>query len=189
MELVGRQLRLRSLGLADLNQMAAWNGDPELQSFVDCDLPVQLPDLETWYRTNVPDRHYQIFAIEKDGSLIGDLELDHINWRKREAELRIRIGNKRFWGQGLGSEAICLILDHLFMERNFQRIYLRVYDFNKRAIRCYLKNGFKQTGLLHRYTRDWKDIILMEINYPIYRRICNRSVTDGVETTFQAVSY
>lgn len=174
MELVGRQLRLKPLVLADLKHMAVWNGDAELQSFVDCDLPFELPALEEWFRANIPDRHYQIFTIEKEGCLIGDLELDHINWRKRETELRIRIGDKNYWGQGFGSEAICLILYHLFVEREFQRVYLRVYEFNKRAIRCYLKNGFKQTGLLHRFNRDWKDIILMEINASTYRRISSR---------------
>lgn len=188
MELVGRQLRLRPLLLADLKHMVVWNGDAELQSFVDCDLPVDLTDLEEWYRTNVPDRHYQIFGIEKEGRLIGDLELDHINWRKREAELRIRIGDKQFWGQGLGSEALCLIFYHLFMERQFQRIYLRVYEFNKRAIRCYLKNGFKQTGLLHRYNQDWKDIILMEINFHTYRRLCARSVPNDGDLRLPVVS-
>lgn len=174
MELVSGQLRLRPLTLADLTQMVVWNRDPELQFFVDCDLPTDLKSLEKWFHTNIPDRHYQIFIIEVAGLPVGDLELDHICWKKREAELRIRIGDKNYWNRGLGSEALHLILDHFFGERDFQRIYLRVYDFNKRAIRCYQKNGFKQIGFLHRADRDWKNIILMEINMNYYRHQVKR---------------
>jgi RimJ/RimL family protein N-acetyltransferase len=111
-----------------------------------------------------------------DGYLIGDMELDHICWSKREAELRIRIGEKEFWGKGFGSEALHLILNHIFYTKNFYRIYLRVYSFNKRAINCYLKNGFKPIGLLHRVNQDWKDIILMEIKGTKFQKMVNTKI-------------
>ncbi|TCL62097.1 RimJ/RimL family protein N-acetyltransferase [Hydrogenispora ethanolica] len=164
MELSGTKIRLRPLAIKDLATMAQWNCDPELQSFVDCDLPSDPQQLERWYHANVPDRNYQIFAMETlAGELIGDMELDHICWNKREAELRIRIGDRRYWGQGLGSQAIQLMLNYTMGERGFNRIYLRVYEFNERAIHCYLKNGFQQIGILQRRRSDWKNIILMEI--------------------------
>ncbi|MGE5583067.1 MAG: GNAT family N-acetyltransferase [Bacillota bacterium] len=169
MELRGKKVQLRPLEVKDLPKMVLWNLDDEIQSFVDCSLPNDLLSLERWYSENVPDRHYQIFAIETvDGELIGDLELDHICWSKREAELRIRIGEKDFWGKGFGSEALHLILDHFLVGKRFYRIYLRVYDFNHRAIGCYLKNGFKPIGILHRRVKDWKDIILMEVKRAKY---------------------
>lgn len=31
---------------------------------------------------------------------------------------------------------------------NMHRVYLHVYDFNERAIRCYEKCGFKKEGLI-----------------------------------------
>ncbi len=171
MELIGKNIRLRPLQKSDLSKMVGWNIDEELQNFVDCTLPDNLFQLERWYLENVPDRHYQIFAIETlDGCLIGDMELDHICWSKRETELRIRIGEKEFWGRGFGSEAVSLVLNYIFQAKNFSRVYLRVYDFNQRAINCYLKNGFRPVGLLHRTEQDWKDIILMEIKGIWYQR-------------------
>jgi RimJ/RimL family protein N-acetyltransferase len=172
MELEGVKIRLRPLLVKDLSSMVLWNQDLEVQSFVDCNLPHNLYELERWYHENVPDRHYQIFAIETiEGFLIGDLELDHICWSKREAELRIRIGEKEFWGKGFGSEALRIILEHMLLKKKFNRIYLRVYDFNLRAIRCYLKSGFKQIGILHRREPEWKDIILMEVNVIKYQKL------------------
>lgn len=165
MELVGTKVRLRPLAVADLSKMALWNKDAELQSYVDCDLPGNRDELEIWYRNNVPDRYYRIYAMETlKGQLIGDLELDHICWIKREAELRIRIGEKGYWCQGIGAEALRLILEYVFTDLQFGRVYLRVYHFNKRAIRCYSKIGFRQIGKLHRNCENWKDIILMELS-------------------------
>lgn len=174
MNLVGINILLRPLLKSDLEVMVEWNCDSELQGYVDCDLPPDIFALENWYLKNIPDRHYQIYAIQTTtGRVIGDLELDHICWNKREAELRIRIGLKEYWGKGLGSEALKLILDYFMGERHFKRIYLRVYEFNQRAICCYLKNGFRQIGVLRRHKAGWKDIILMEItqgNYQRYRK-------------------
>jgi RimJ/RimL family protein N-acetyltransferase len=172
MELVGKRICLRRLLVEDLPQMVIWNRDTEVQFFVDCDLPGNLADLKQWYHENVPDPNYRIFAIQTlEGQTIGDLELDHICWSKREAELRIRIGVKEYWDRGYGSEALRLILNSFFSNRNFQRIYLRVYRFNHRAIRCYTKIGFKQVGILTRHcSNNWKDIILMEISEEQFRR-------------------
>ena len=175
MRIIGNRVILRPLDINDLAKLAVWNGDSEVQSFVDCDLPTALPELERWYQVNVPDRHYQIFGIEKlEGGLIGDLELDHICWSKREAELRIRIGEKDCWNQGYGSEAVRIITNHLMTEKQFNRVYLRVYHFNQRAISCYLKNGFKAVGLLKRREANWKDIILMELTRAGFKKRSNR---------------
>ncbi len=171
MELIGAKIRLRPLSINDLEDLVRWNQDAELQEYVDCNLPSAYHQLKRWYKDNVPDRHYQVFVIETvSGRLIGDLELDHICWSRREAELRIRIGEKDCWNRGFGTEAIQLIFEYLFANKKFTRIYLRVYRFNNRAINCYLKNGFKQVGVLRRRTEGWKDIILMEVNLTKYQK-------------------
>jgi diamine N-acetyltransferase len=172
MDLVGMKVRLRPLALHDLSHMATWNGDAEVQFYVDCDLPASVYELERWYQLNVPDRNYQIYAIENlQGEVIGDLELDHICWQTRQAELRIRIGKKQLWGQGYGSEALGLILLYFMIQKRFTRIYLKVYQFNTRAIRCYRKNGFRAIGLLQRGVSGWKNIILMEITQDIFYKV------------------
>ncbi len=177
MELTGKRIRLRPLSVNDLEALACWNRDEELQKFVDCNLPTTHHQLKRWYQANVPDRRYQVFAIETvNGRLIGDLELDHICWSRREAELRIRIGEKDCWNQGLGTEAIQLVFNYILAGKKFNRIYLRVYRFNKRAISCYLKNGFRQVGILRRPTKGWKDIVLMEIDYIEYQKTIRSKV-------------
>ena len=165
----GRKINLRSFEYRDLAGMVRWNNDGEVEAFVDCDLPKTLPECELWFQNNVPSRDYRIFAIEdRAGNLIGDLELDHISWRNGEAELRIRIGEKDYWNQGYGTDAVRSILRLALNELGLRRIYLKVYRFNTRAIRCYEKCGFRRQGVLKRRVKsagDWKDIILMSLHY------------------------
>lgn len=177
MELLGRIVRLRPLAAEDLTKMVHWNTDEEVQLYVDADFPEKLGELQHWFSQSFPNRQYQIFAIETStGELIGDLELDHICWNRQEAELRIRLGEKAYWGQGYGSDAVRQMINYCFNDKGFRRLYLRVYAFNQRAIRCYEKNGFKQIGILHSNRENWKDIILMEIKAPavVRQRSLNR---------------
>lgn len=177
MELVGLRIRLRRLMPEDLSEMVVWNCDNEIQFYVDCDLPGNLGELKQWYETCASDPNYRIYVIQKlTGEIIGDLELDHICWSKREAELRIRIGVKGLWGQGYGREAIRLILENLLVDKKFSRIYLRVYHFNQRAIRCYSKIGFRRVGILKRNCPQWKSIILMEISREHFLKLNNPSM-------------
>ena len=54
-----------------------------------------------WYQRTLRDRRSRQFIIEtRDGLAIGDIALGEISWRAREAELRIRIGEKAYWNRG-----------------------------------------------------------------------------------------
>lgn len=56
------------------------------------------------------------------------------------------IGDKNYWDQGYGREAIELVLNYGFNILNLNNIMLNVYSFNKRAITCYENIGFKEIG-------------------------------------------
>ncbi len=71
-----------------------------------------------------------------------------LNTRHRRAELGIVIGEKAYWGQGYGSDAIRTLLRFAFEEMNLHRVYLRVYEDNARGIRAYEKCGFCIEGRL-----------------------------------------
>ena len=63
-------------------------------------------------------------------------------------EIGIVIGEKEYWNQGYGTEAIVTVLRFMFTEMNLHRVMLRVFDFNHRAQRCYEKCGFVLEGRL-----------------------------------------
>ena len=60
---------------------------------------------------------------------------------------RIRHNNRRSrWDQGLGREALEMLLHYGFEELNLHRIYLRVFASNERAVHLYEKMGFRHEG-------------------------------------------
>ena len=62
----------------------------------------------------------------------------------------IAIGEKAFWGQGLGTEALEALVDFAFGSLRLERIGLDVYDYNPRARRSYEKVGFVLEGTRRR---------------------------------------
>ena len=143
--------------------MVKWNNDPEVEYYTGYGLPKTLSECEIWFNRHVPGHDCRLYAIEAAGArLIGDLELDHISWRNREAEFRIRIGVKEYWDQGYGTDAVRTLLALALGRLGLRRVYLRVYCFNRRAIRCYEKCGFRKEGVLRRKgNNNWQDILLM----------------------------
>ena len=78
--------------------------------------------------------------------MIGTVSLENINHINRCATLGIFIGDKEFRSKGYGTEAIRLILEYGFKYLNLHSIRLDLLSANKRAHKCYLKCGFKDTG-------------------------------------------
>ncbi|NLM36815.1 MAG: GNAT family N-acetyltransferase [Firmicutes bacterium] len=158
-------VRIRPLAKKDLFRLVRWNSDPEVESLVGLGLPCDLAGCFAWWEETRRKANTRLFALEDEkGQLIGDLELAHICWRGREAELRIRIGEKEFWNRGYGTSALKQIKRYAFDVLGLDRLYLRVYTFNTRAIHCYQKLGFKKEAILRRpQDRDWKDIYLMTV--------------------------
>lgn len=171
---------VRPFVLSDLEFMVRWNNDFEVEQYVDCCLPKTLPECQVWFREHIPGRNYRLYAIEdEEGRVIGDLVLDHICWRKKEAELRIRIGEKEYWDQGYGSAALREVLSEAFTQLGLDRVYLRVYAFNLRAIHCYKKVGFiKKAVLKRKMDQNWKEIYLMSINKKEFTKINNNILPD-----------
>ena len=145
----GKQTRLRRIERQDIPTFVRWFSDPEVREFLVINRPISTAEEEKWFERKLEEEGSEIFAIETtDGTHIGNIELFSVDERNRHAELGVVIGEKAYWGQGYGSDAICTLLRFGFEEMNLHRIYLRVYEDNARGIRAYEKCGFCQEGRL-----------------------------------------
>jgi RimJ/RimL family protein N-acetyltransferase len=148
--IVGEKVRLRPIERDDLPRFVEWFGDPEVRRHLLIYLPFSLAQEERWFENLLERLERQtdvLLAIETaDGVHIGNLGLHSIDWKNRSAEFGIAIGEKAYWGQGYGTDAVRTLLDLAFREMNLHRVFLRVNVDNVRGIRCYEKAGFQREG-------------------------------------------
>jgi RimJ/RimL family protein N-acetyltransferase len=91
------------------------------------------------------------YAVENlEGTVVGRISLREIDRAHHRARLGISFGPP-YVGQGLGTEALACFLDGYFGPLGFESMVLDVAAPNVRAVRSYLKLGFRITG------RHWRD--------------------------------
>lgn len=110
--------------------------------------------------------HSHAWVIEVGGRLVGEIRLDNVALHDRRASMAVGILDPTLLGQGLGSEAIYLILRHAFADLQLHRVGVRVLAYNQRAIRAYEKCGFVIEGREREaafVNGAWHDDVLMGV--------------------------
>jgi RimJ/RimL family protein N-acetyltransferase len=149
----GERVRLRAVEREDVPKFHEWVNDPEVTLGLSLFLPMSLRDEETWFE-NLAKREPEEkpLAIEmRDGEgwrLIGNGGLFSVDHVAGSGEVGIMIGDKSAWNRGFGTEALNLLLRHGFETLNLNRVFLRVYADNLRAVRSYEKAGFVHEGTM-----------------------------------------
>jgi RimJ/RimL family protein N-acetyltransferase len=166
MSFQGQLVRLRARTRSDLPLFTKWFNDPDVTIFLANAYPaLSIEKEERLFEGWIDDPN--VFSIETlDERLIGNCSLFRVDTRSRSAELGIAVGDKEFWGQGYGGEAIELLLAYAFEHLGLHRVYLRFIDFNARGRRCYERCGFREEGRLREavFVRGrWHDEVVMGI--------------------------
>jgi RimJ/RimL family protein N-acetyltransferase len=147
----GEHIRLRAIEREDVKKFFEWVNDPEVTFGLSLYLPMSMTDEERWFESlasRAPnEKPFGIDVRDGDGwRLIGNCTFFDIDTIAHSGELGIMIGDKSEWNKGRGTETMNLLLRHGFETLNLNRIVLRVYADNPRAIRAYEKAGFKLEG-------------------------------------------
>jgi len=153
---IGENIMLREYRREDLQEMRKWvNDDGVTHRLSHIFLPAQtMPMTEAFLDRVLSGQNLDynfVIADRQTEAYIGQIDLFNLNTIDRCAELGIVIGNPQWHNQGIGCEAISLMLDFAFRQANLQRIELWVYANNAAAIRCYEKAGFVHEGCRRKY--------------------------------------
>ena len=146
----GPRLLLRPLTEDDWAPLLAWNNDPEVLAWAEGD-EVQsrtLDEVQRIYRAISVNAH--CFLMELDGEPVGECWLQRMNLQRLVARhpgqdvrrIDIAIGLPALWGQGLGREAVGLLLDFGFRREGVDVIYACVDAENVRSRRMFESLGF-----------------------------------------------
>jgi RimJ/RimL family protein N-acetyltransferase len=174
----GKLVRLRAYERSDLEEVMKWINDEEVTDFLG---PLVYPlssvaeekYIEAAAISSDTNKTFVIEAIA-ESKYIGAINFHAINWLNRSTELGIVIGDKSYWGRGYGTDAMRVMMRLAFDKMNLHRLWLRVYDYNQRAIASYEKCGFKREGVLRKdrfFRGRYYDTFVMGILDDEYRSL------------------
>ena len=154
--LVADRVRLRPLSSSDASDHARWRNDPEVAYWATAADPnfgpVAEAAVERWFFEKLPGldpRAAGVLAVDLlDGRHIGMVDYRDLDTVVRSATVGITIGEKDLWGAGYGTEALSLLIEHLFSRLNLRRLQLDTWSGNERAIRAFRRLGFEEEGRL-----------------------------------------
>jgi RimJ/RimL family protein N-acetyltransferase len=164
--LKGIKVNLRRVQKSDADSIAENANDALVTQYLFTPYPYTVVDaldfIASSHRMHRNNTSYP-FGIEhkEERKIIGTIGLYRVDHVNRNAEVGFWLGRK-YWRQGMTSEAINLILDFAFNERDFHRIYARVMHPNTASLKLLDKLGFTKEGTMRQAVyrdNEWLDFV------------------------------
>ncbi len=151
--LMGEKIYLRKLTLNDVtHKYLSWLQEPEVMSGI-AKNNYTLNKLNDYVKSKINSKNVFFFAIcdKENNNHIGNIKMEMVNDLAKVADLGVLIGEKKYWGKGIGYEACSLLINFGFNELKLKKIFLAVFDNNPNAIKLYKKLGFQLEGTLKQH--------------------------------------
>ncbi len=143
----GKQIYLSPMNIDDVEIYTKWINDLNITDNLGNSSKVISLHKEKGILEKLSNQDYSFAIILKDeDKLIGNISLFDVNHIHRNATCGLFIGDTENQNKGYGTEALKLLLSYGFNTLNLNNVMLKVFEFNKQAIACYEKVGFKLIG-------------------------------------------
>ncbi|WP_316808008.1 GNAT family protein [Pedobacter agri] len=157
------EIYLRPLTVEDATISSKWRNDPKIwvfTKFVSSGYITSEMERQ-WILDRINRENEKRFAIclKINNQYIGNIQL--LNITTESAEFHLFIGERQFWGKGVGYCASILLLKYAFYNLDLNCIFLEVHADNLAAFSIYKKVGFKpitQSGNFIRMGIDAKSL-------------------------------
>ena len=146
-------IRLRPLNDSHLPLLYKWGADPEIVYWTDDndnDEGMTEESVQCIYGYVSPIAY--CFLIEVNGEPVGDCWLEEMNIQEvsdmypnlNVKRIDMTIGEKNWWGKGIGNAFVGMLTDYAFDCDNVDVIHIPgVFEFNIRSQKTFLRNGYK----------------------------------------------
>jgi ribosomal-protein-alanine N-acetyltransferase len=148
--LTGKAIFLRSLQRDDLERTWRWMHQPDIYWAIGVDVPFSPTRQEKWFEAADQAADKLVFAIclKEAGEHIGNVSLDMIDRRHRNARLSIFLSSDSQRGKGYGSDAATIAVRYAFDFLNLHKVWCKTHANDARLARFYQQLGFEQEGVL-----------------------------------------
>jgi len=146
-------IKFRPITIRDINLRIKWLADSEVNFGLNSAVRngLKLVDHKNWFKRYLAEEkigQQNIYIILNDDVPIGQVGLYDINKEDKNAILYIVIGEKEYWGKGIGAKAIEFIHNYAKNVLHLHKINLNVHAKNKKALSLYKKCGYKIVGTM-----------------------------------------
>ena len=146
--------------------MSAWIEDAEVTRTLLLRFPPGMAREREWLDQASRDADTIHWAIEVEGVLVGVSSIVHIDWPQRHAQTGTLIGNREYWGRGVGGESMRLRTGFAFTQTTLHKLNSSYLENNPASGRAQAGAGYREVGRRReQYFRDgrWVDEILTEV--------------------------
>ena len=149
----GAHVYLRAVEPEDAERIHAWYAHADtarLMGEFPRSLARRRADAETATREVGRDWYAFVICLLDDDAPVGRMDLFEIDRVNGSAGFGMAIGEHAQRGQGLGTDAVNVILDFCFGQLRLERVWLVTDEVNERAQHMYRKAGLVEEGRLRR---------------------------------------
>jgi RimJ/RimL family protein N-acetyltransferase len=183
--LIGDRIYLRQVVREDAENYYHWLNDQDTTKYMQRGIyPTSIEDCRDYIELMQDNGSMHLAIIRKDKEIktnlpaefacyIGNITLLNIHPTFRSAEISIIIGDKQCRGNGYGTEAIKLLVDHAFTRMNLNRLQAGMVTKNVSSQGAFMNAGFQQEGILRQayYCEgEYQDVQIMSILKSDWRR-------------------
>lgn len=152
MSLASQRIHMKRLGLSELQgNYVQWFNDAEVCKYNSHGETVYTKEMAVEFINSLEQdmtrEVYAVYLTEKNVH-IGNISLQCIDVRHRNAELAYIFGEKLHWGKGYAQEATQTLLRRAFHELKLHRVYFGTHVANHAMRRLGEKLGFTHEGIL-----------------------------------------
>jgi diamine N-acetyltransferase len=147
--ITGKNIILRPLNKADIENRVRWFNDPDVRKTLIISERFELDKTIRWFEKTQDDESRVELLIETpDKTPVGIVGLVGISSVHRTAEIYLVIGQKEFWGKGVMLEAERLLIDWAFNSLGLEKIWAEARPDNIASVITMKKIGFQVEGTL-----------------------------------------
>lgn len=155
------RIGLRKLTTDDVNaEYVAWLNNDSINKFLECRHCNHTEETTKDYIEEVTKNSKEILMgiyYKADNKHIGNIKLGPIDLIHRHATLGLLIGNKEFWGKGIGTDSIKLATKYAIEQLDLVTITAGCYETNIGSQKAFIKAEYSISGKIRSYWKSNKD--------------------------------
>ena len=139
-------ISIRCIELEDLPIIQKWRNEESLRKSFREYRDFSITQKKDWYHKILNDNRFEMYVIVDDdkSSLVGVCGLTYIDWVNRHCDLHFYIGEGFKWiDDKYAPEAIKIILKKAFHTFNMNKVWVEIYEIDKKKLDFFKNLNFK----------------------------------------------